>query len=278
MDSKPKVSVIIPCYNDEKYLLETINSVLVQTFVDWECILINDGSIDQTENIILQAQKLDKRLKYIHQENAGVCVARNNAIQQSTGEYVLCVDANDIISPNFLEETVNLLDSDPHLTVATSKIEFFGRGRGVLTVESYGIDVLLAANQLVITSLFRRTDFDRVGGFNLNMKEGFEDWDFWISILKHGGAVRCANQAIFYYRLLNESRNSRISLEREKRLRYQLWENHKELYSTYFAAPTNSFEYKKIADSPEYKIGRILLTPVRKIKWIITEIKDKFRS
>jgi len=272
---KPKVSVIIPCFNDEKYLFKTINSLLSQSFTDWECILINDGSTDGTEGIIQQAKKLDNRLKYIYQKNAGVCVARNNAIKASIGEYILCLDANDLISKNFLDETVKVLDSDPALAVATSKIQFFGKSNSILKVVSYDIDILLAENQLVITSLFRRSDFDRIGGFNTNMKEGYEDWDFWISLLKDGGLVKCADQATFYYRLLNQSRNSLTTLERERRLRYQMWENHKELYSRYFIDPTSYSEYKRHANSHEYRVGKIILTPIRKTIWFITLIKEK---
>ncbi|RKS13324.1 glycosyltransferase family 2 protein [Flavobacterium sp. 120] len=275
MNSKPSVSIIIPCYNDQKYLLKTINCVISQTFTCWECIIINDGSSDQTEHVILQIINKDNRLKYIYQENKGVCIARNNAIKTSVGEYVLCLDANDLISENFLEETVKLLDSNDDLTVASSVVKFFGRSSGILNVVSYDLGVLLAENQLVITSLFRRSDFDKVGGFNLNMKEGFEDWDFWISILKTNGIVACATKATFYYRLLNTSRNNQISREKERRLRMQIWENHKELFSKYFVDPTTNFEYKRFANSVEYKIGQIVMNPIRKVKFWIVFLKEK---
>jgi hypothetical protein len=98
------------------------------------------------------------------------------------------------------------------------------------------------------------------------MKDGFEDWDFWISILKNGGAVECANKAIFYYRLQIASRNNQISFEIEKKLRYQLWENHKELFSLYFVDPTLYNEYIRYANSLEYKIGSIILSPLRNLK------------
>lgn len=275
MNSKVKVSIIIPFFNSDKYILETLNCVLSQTFLLWECILINDGSRDKTEEVILDLIKKDDRFKYIYQENSGVCIARNNAIRNSVGEYILCLDADDLISDNFLEETVSLFDRNPDLTVVTSVVEFFGRSKGVLDVISYDLEVLLAENQLVITSLFRRSDFDRVGGFNENMKEGLEDWDFWISILKNNGKVECASKATFKYRLLNSSRNSQISLEKEKRLRNQMWINHKELFSKHFVDPTLCFEYKRFANSLEYKVGSVLLSPIRKIKFWIVSLKEK---
>lgn len=266
MNKDSKVSIIIPCYNAAKYLTETINSVKQQTFTNWECILINDGSSDNSDIIALESIKDDKRFKYIFQENTGVCIARNNAIRATVGEYILCLDADDLISENFLEETVKLLDSNPNLSIATSVVKFFGRSSGILNVVSYDLATVLAENQLVITSLFRRTDFDKVGGFNSNMKEGFEDWDFWISILKNGGTVQCASEATFFYRLLNVSRNSGISYDKEKKLRSQMWKNHQELFSEYFVDPLACFEYKRVANSIEYKVGNILLWPIRKIK------------
>jgi glycosyltransferase involved in cell wall biosynthesis len=116
----PVVSIIVPCYNDEKYIEETLNSILKQRFSSWECIIINDGSTDQTEGVILKGICHDNRFKYIYQENTGVCIARNNAIKVANGEYILCLDADDLISENFLSETVDLLDSNPNITVATS--------------------------------------------------------------------------------------------------------------------------------------------------------------
>ncbi len=275
MNKDSKVSIIIPCYNAAKYLTETINSVKQQTFTNWECILINDGSSDNSDIIALESIKDDKRFKYIFQENTGVCIARNNAIRATVGEYILCLDADDLISENFLEETVKLLDSNPNLSIATSVVKFFGRSSGILNVVSYDLATVLAENQLVITSLFRRTDFDKVGGFNSNMKEGFEDWDFWISILKNGGTVQCASEATFFYRLLNVSRNSGISYDKEKKLRSQMWKNHQELFSEYFVDPLACFEYKRVANSIEYKVGNILLWPIRKIKLWVVYLNEK---
>src|SRR5690606_34458379 len=127
--------------------------------------------------------------------------------------YILCLDADDLISPNFLVETVRLLEQNNDIKVATSTVCFFGRRKGKLVPKSYSLEILLAQNQLVVTSLFRRSDFNRIGGFNNSMSEGFEDWDFWIRIIKDGGQIKCAEDATFYYRLLRSSRNSSIDIE-----------------------------------------------------------------
>lgn len=261
------VSIIVPCYNQAKYLTATIKSVINQIYQNWECIIINDGSTDNTDQVASELCNKDQRITLISQENTGVCTARNNAIMGSNGKYILCLDADDLISPNFLVETVNLLEQDNDIKVATSNVYFFGRRKGKLVPKSYSLEILLAQNQLVITSLFRRSDFNRVGGFSNSMSEGFEDWDFWIRMIKDGGQIKCAEDAVFYYRLLRSSRNSNIDVEKESRLRFKLWDNHKELYSKYFVNPRDTFEYAKIAQSKEFKIGKIILKPLRIFKW-----------
>lgn len=271
----PAVSVIVPCFNAEEFLEETIESVFAQTFKNWELILVNDGSNDKTEVICRKYLSLTTKIKYVYQSNSGVCEARNNGISQAIGEYILCLDADDLISPNFLEETIALFYKNPNLAVATSLVKFFGRSKGILKVVSYSLDVLLAENQLVITSLFKRKALYSFSGFNTNMNEGFEDWDFWISILKSGGEVECAENATFYYRLLNASRNRDITYQKEQRLRRQLWENHKELFALHFVNPVNSFEYKRLFKSPEYRVGKIIVTPIRVLLEIYMSIKSK---
>ena len=155
------------------------------------------------------------------------------------------------------------MESDSNVRIASSVVNYFGRTKGTLEVVSYDMATLLAANQLVVTSLFHREDFDRIGGFNENMKEGLEDWDFWISILKRGGKIKCATNAVFYYRILKKSRNTGVNGEKTSQLRYQLWLNHKELFSQYFVNPTSCFEYLALSQSAEYKFGFLVLKPIR---------------
>lgn len=258
-----KVSVIIPYYNAAKYIEETLDSVSKQTFSNWECIILNDGSPDNGEVLILNKIKNNPKFTYYSQENTGVCVARNNAMKYAKGEYILFLDADDLISNNFLEETVKILDNDTSVSVATSVVKLFGKREKTMQVTSYDLATIIGDNQIVVTSLFRKTDFDAVGGFNLNMKDGYEDWDFWIGVLKRGGKVMCAEKATFYYRYLQNSRNNTINIEKEQRLRKQMWENHKELYSKIYINPINYSEYKKISNSLEYRIGYFFINPIR---------------
>ena len=105
----PKVSVIIPVYQAEKYIKSCIDSILEQSFSDFELLLIDDGSTDQSGAICDNYAQMDKRVKVIHQKNAGVSAARNAGLEICCGEYVTFVDADDCIDRGFLEYAVNVV-------------------------------------------------------------------------------------------------------------------------------------------------------------------------
>lgn len=258
-----KVTVIVPCFNQGKYLADTLESVMLQTFYDWECIIINDGSTDNSEIVALSYVKKDRRFCYMYQENQGVCITRNNAIANARGEYILCLDGDDKISSNFLESMQSVLDEKPEVKVVTSTVIQFGKIRRTMPLTNYSLEELMGRNIFVITSMFRKADFEKIGGFNENMKKGLEDWDFWLSMLECGGSVICVEKACFYYRIRKKSRNNSISEEDYSILRKIIYENHKQLYSTFFFNPKYSFEYYQVAKSCEYKLGKLLFRPIR---------------
>lgn len=261
-----KVSVIISCYNQGEYLANALDSVLQQTFLDWECIIINDGSTDNTEVVANIYVLKDERIKYIYQSNHGVCFARNNAIRQSSGDYVLCLDADDKISAEYVDLCVKELDVDPDVAVVACNYKYFGKRRGQVLLEPFSLEKLMGHNLFVNCSMFRRADFDRVNGFNENMKLGLEDWDFWLSVLAVGGKVKYLKGFHFFYRMKSakKSRNYATSLmEIQKNLRKQIWENHKDLYAKRYSSPYYSMEYLDVVNSKEYRLGKILLSPFR---------------
>ena len=126
----PIVSIIIPAYNSGNYLAETLGSVLSQTYSDWECIILDDGSTDNTFSIAQEYSKKDNRFYYFHQTNQGPAVARNNAIRRSIGEYILPLDADDLISNSYIEKASEYLTTHPEATLVYSKANFFGCENG----------------------------------------------------------------------------------------------------------------------------------------------------
>ena len=263
----PKVSIIIPCYNQAEFLPETLDSVLAQTYQDWECIIINDGSLDNTEEIARNYCSRDKRFVYIFQENQGVIAARNNAISHSLGEFILPLDGDDIIAPEYVKEAVRIIDRDSNVKIVYSKVEFFGDKIGPLNLPEYSPSMLLRKNCFTNSSMYRREDFDRIGGYNPNMKDGLEDWDFWISILEKGGKTKQLDFVGFYYRIMksHESRNKDANKKRKELLK-QMFFNHAELYFNDYLMCLDELQhirrfYDKITQSPLFPY----LKAIRKI-------------
>lgn len=263
---QPLVSIIMPCYNDGQWIEHSIDSVMASTYENLEIIIVDDGSKDPLTLKVLKKIR-DERVKIIVQENQGVCVARNNAILASAGKYILPVDADDLIDPKLIELAVGRLEADPFASLVCCDFEYFGKANSIVRIEPFDIGKLLARNLFVVTSMFRRQDAIEAGMFNVNMRDGLEDWDFWISLLKKGGSVIHLDRVLFRYRIKSKrlSRNYGITEENKRKLRYNIWSNHRELFEKHFLDITQTFEYLSVRDSKEYKIGRLIVGPLRRL-------------
>jgi glycosyltransferase involved in cell wall biosynthesis len=230
------VSVVVPCYNQAQFLTDALNSVLSQTYTNWECIIINDGSPDNTEEVALKYCSKDERFKYIYKENEDVSSARNVGIKEATGKYILPLDADDIISSNYIEEAVKVLENDDSVKLVYCKADFFGSKTGPWILDDYSLEVLLKHNMIFISTLFRKSDWFNAGGFDTNIN-GAEDWEFWISMLKNGGNVVCLPFVGFYYRQKEISKyKSWVGKDREKHVSY-VYKKHADLILELFGNP-----------------------------------------
>lgn len=109
--NRPFVSIVVPCYNHARFLRATVESILKQTFTDWECVIVNDGSTDDSETIALEFAEADSRVRYFHQENKGPAAAMNRGIDEARGQYIQLIGADDLMEPEKLEMEVPLLSS-----------------------------------------------------------------------------------------------------------------------------------------------------------------------
>lgn len=257
-----RVSIIIPGFNYGHYLKETLDSVLNQDYNEFEIVIVDDGSTDnQTKKYLSQLNH--PKIKVFLKEHEGVCIARNYAIANSTGDYILPLDADDLIGKDFIRDAVEILDSDNRVKIVCCKVEMFGAKKGLYPLPEPSLEMLLGQNTMVVTSMFRRADFEKTNGFNSNMSNGFEDWDFWLSLLDSGGEIYKLDKVGLYYRIKKGSRNNVLTSAEFKRLRLQIYQNHKGLYARHFFDPIKSFEYDLIINSKEYKLGQLLLKPIR---------------
>ena len=191
-DIMPKVSVIIPVYNAEKFISETIESVIAQTYQDWEIIAVDDGSTDKTLEILKEHEKkLSKKLRVITQKNSGVSIARNTGVAAANGEYIAFLDHDDLWMPRKLEKQVKLLDSNRTLgLVYSDSYQIDGAGnlkkdtffhstkpfRGNVFNELFYINFIPC-----LTAVVRKEVLDKVGPFNPKYNIA-EEYDLFLKI------------------------------------------------------------------------------------------------
>lgn len=223
-----KVSVIIPCYNQGKYVTDAIDSVLDSNFNDLEIIVVNDGSTDEKTNTLLHTIQRPKT-KVIETENQGASQARNTAILASQGEYILPLDADDIIYPTYIGKAVAELDNHQDLGIIYAKGEYFGLKHGIWELPEYSLKQIINNNCIPVCGMFRRQDYNKTSGYNANMIDGLEDWDFWLSLIENGVKVKILDEILFKYRQVNNSRTA--SLKGKKDItHYQIVNNHLSFY------------------------------------------------
>lgn len=249
-----KISVIIPCFNQAQFIVETLKSVGNQTFEGFECIVINDGSTDNTEKITKEWIKTDGRFKYVFQDNGGLSNARNKGISLSKGKFILPLDSDDKISSNYLEECFKILSSNEDVKVVYGEAYFFGRVNKKWNLDKYNFDDLLYKNMIYCSALFRKSDWEKVGGYDENLKSGLEDWEFWINILKDGGNVVKVKNCFFYYRQKENSMiiDSVINNHYGYNSRVYIFEKHIDLYrkTNFYDMYFENYRLKKQLSNP----------------------------
>jgi glycosyltransferase involved in cell wall biosynthesis len=257
------VSIIIPCYNGAKYIGETLQTVLAQTYSNWECIVVDNASTDRSAELVQKMAAADPRIKYVGLEQKGVSHARNQGIRQSSGTYILPLDADDKIDPTYIEKAVKILEQSKDLKLVYADAVLFDAVNRGWELPDYSYRSLLIENSIYCSALFRKSDFEATAGYNENMVEGFEDWDFWISFLKETDKVYKIPEKLFSYRIRPGSRNNSLDREKQLKLRRQIFENHRATYERYFNNADFIFDYlnlqnelKAIKRSKAYGLGK----------------------
>ncbi|NTU71291.1 MAG: glycosyltransferase family 2 protein [Coriobacteriia bacterium] len=190
-----RVSVVIPCYNQANYLPDAIESALNQTYHDVEVVVVNDGSPDDTSEVARRYPQV----VLVEQENAGLSAARNAGIRAASGQYILPLDADDMIDSTYCEKAVPLFTTGVGIVRAYQQ-NFGDDNQAYALPEVKTVYDILPRNAICCASMFRRDLWEKVGGFDENMKSGYEDWEFWIRILAKKKQVRTIPEVLFYYR------------------------------------------------------------------------------
>ena len=272
----PKVSVIIPCYNQGHYLDKAVDSILNQTFQDFEIIVINDGSTD--ESTIEKLRHYDRpKTTVMHTSNQGLPNARNNGIRNTDSDYLLPLDADDYMGTTFLEKAVPILDSRNDVGVVTCGMQCFGMSGKRHLPKGGGVKNFLSHNNACVASLFRRVCWKEAGGYNEDLRQGYQDWNLWIDITKRDWLVHVIPEYLYFYRRKPGSMVTKSNLIRPDLVK-QIVNIHRDLFEQHvdevvYEKEKKILELKQaqkiLQNSLQYKIGGWISAPYRAIRTLL---------
>lgn len=202
----PKLSIIIPCYNSANTLEDTLISIIEQDFLDWEAIIVNDDSKDNVEEIALKWVDKDNRFKYFKKENGGLASARNFAIKQAKGIYILPLDSDNKIRKSFAKNAIKIFKENENVGVVYGDVMYFGEKEGIWKVGEFDKYKLLKHNYIDACAIIRKEIYDIVGLYDENLPyQGHEDWDFWIRVIDNSLQFYYLEEITFDYRVHSRS-------------------------------------------------------------------------
>lgn len=235
---KPLVSIVIPVYNCVSYLDEAIQSVISSEYKSLELILVNDGSTDRSLACCEKwQQKFPECIRIVDQRNQGPSAARNAGISRAKGKYILPLDGDDKIHPQYISEAVRVLESDPGIKLVYCKAEKFGLKNGKWNLKPFSLENLALDNMIFVSGIYRKRDWELIGGYDNRFIWGWEDWEFWISLLKRGGKVVQLPLVGFHYRIRKNSRRKSTNKEGKKMTIFLLNRKHPEFFNIYLNGP-----------------------------------------
>ncbi len=236
-ESKPgvKLSVIIPFYNLGTTIDECIRSVRDSVMPPEEVIVINDGS-DDTQSLTKLKQLEEMRiegLRIIHQENFGLAETRNRGAHEAKGEYLLFLDADDIIVPEFINKACSILDRYDNIHFVSCWIDCFGENEHIWPGWNPEFPFLLGHNLIIPICVVRKASFLKYGLHRRELEYGYEDWDSWISLVTCGCGGVCMPEILARYRIRKESMYQRIKRSQGRYLYEMIARHHPDVYRRY---------------------------------------------
>lgn len=232
-----KISIIIPCFKTENTLEETLESVFNQNYSNWEAIIVNDGSPDGLEKIAVNWVEKDNRFRYFKKENGGLGSARNYGIKKAKGIYILPLDSDNKIRPDFIAKAIPIMERQINVGVLYGNAMYFGERQGKWEVGGFDKFKLLHSNFIDACAILRKSMFDTVGGYEENLPhQGIEDWDLWLKVLKTNFQFFYLNAITFDYRVTSDSMIRKLSKENRKKNTDFLKNIHSDLYVKEFSS------------------------------------------
>lgn len=195
-----RVSIVIPCFNGGDMVRGAVESALAQRDADVEVVVVNDGSTDPLTVSALHALHEVPSVVVLHQENLGLPRALNRGIAESTGDYLLVLAHDDEVLPSYAAQAAAVLDTRPEVGIVYCRAERFGGSSGEWHLPEFSIGGMLFGNMIFASAMYRRADFDLVGGYSEDRSRGFEDHEFWLRLIALGREVERLDEILFRYR------------------------------------------------------------------------------
>lgn len=281
------ISIIIPCFNDDEYIEKAVQSALDQTYKNKEIIVVDDGSNAKTKAVL---KRLEPKIDLlITQDNQGQSIARNNAIKKATGAYILNLDSDDHFEKSFCGKAVKKFLEDSEIKIITCHAQRFDK-KGEIDVfvpRGGNLENFLFVNAALGSVMFKKSDWEKTGGYEEELPIlGFEDWEFYIQLLKSGGYAYIIPELLFNYQIRENSTTNRIKDLKFDKLKNIIFK-HRDLYKENFdllildlIERLKSEEKEKIKNRErmEFNLGNTLLKFPRFIKSLPDRILVKLNS
>ena len=222
----PDIEAVITSFNQGSMILEALESLCAQTVLPQKIIIVDDGSTDEYSIRVLKEieKKSDLPIPVMihYQENRGVSAARNAGIKKAQAPMVLVLDGDDKLKPEFTEYVSQLLRDSPSMVAASSFMHTFGVLESVVRPAGGKISSFLSRNCCPATHILRREIFEQCGGYDESMRSGFEDWDFFLSMLETspGSWIGIVSQPLIQYRTTSASTNIKSMNKRLELMRF----------------------------------------------------------
>jgi len=222
-----------------EYIEQTLKSVLNQKLTDIEVIMVNDGSTDKAsiKKFETLKQKYKNKVKFIEQTNKGLSAARNTGISHATSDYICCLDSDDLIESSYLWNCKRVFDADKEMkiAIATSWVKMFGEKNEIWETQDSELVRIMTDNRLQSASTFRKQVWLEVGKFDEAMTRGYEDWEFWLRIIKKGYRWDVIKKPLINYRIRKHSMVKVSDTIRADLIGYII-NKHKDIYMKYLPA------------------------------------------
>lgn len=268
------VSFVIPCFNDYEYIEQSINSALNQTYKNIEVIIVDDGSNSQTKTLLKEIEP--KIYKLITQENKGQSVARNVGVASANGDYIIVLDSDDFFEQTFCEKAIEVMVNNREVKMVTCCVNILQSNGDVSFFKPKGGSVknFLTSNSALGSLMFKKSDFISVNGYDETMRNGFEDWELYLRLLKNGGEAYVLKDILFNYRRREKSTTTKANKVKYNLTKYIQHKNKgiytkniedyiNQVYSKIELEELDKFRQKS---KIEFQIGYLILKPLRFLK------------